>query len=156
MTASQIRNTVWAVLVFFFLIGFGVFAVGLRLWFVGHQATEWPRVSGHLVTVDFLGANAGRGASRVHVVYDYISHGQTLRGDRVCFGFVGASERQRLAQMQRGDLIEVSVDSQDASRSVLFPGTAGVRIFVIGGIVVVAFVTLVACIVWRDPPWKLG
>ena len=156
MTASQLRTTVRVVLVFFFIVGFGVFAVGAHLWLIGHQSNQWPRVSGRLANVQFLGANAGRGASRIRVVYDYVAHGQSYHGDRICFGFVMPSERHRLAQMRSGDSVEVSYDSQDVSRSVLFPGTAGAGILLIAGIVVIIFFACVTFVISRNPPWRIS
>ena len=156
MTASQLQTTVKVVLAFCFIVGFAVFAVGAHLWLIGHQSTKWPRVSGRLATVQFLGANAGRGASRIRVVYDYVADGQSYQGDRICFGFVMASERRHLAQMHSGDSVQVSYDSQDVSHSVLFPGTAGARIPVIVGIVVIAFFACVTFVIWRNPPWRLS
>jgi hypothetical protein len=121
---------------------------------MGHQSTKWPRVSGHLVYIKFLGST-GRG-ERIRVVYDYVAHGQSYEGSRICFGFTASSEHHRLAQMRDGDSVEISYDSQDASRSVLFPGTTGSRIPIIAGVIVIVFISCVTFAVRRDPPWRLS
>jgi hypothetical protein len=154
MTASQLRTTVLSVLAFFFIAGLVIFAVGARLWFWGHQSMTWPHVSGRLASVAFLGST-GRG-NRILVAYDYVVSGQSYHGDRIRFGFIASSEIQQLAQMRNGDSVEVSYDSQDASRSVLFPGTVGTHIPIIIGVVVIGFIASVGFAVLRNPPWKVS
>jgi hypothetical protein len=158
MTAPQLRKTVWAVLVFFFVIGLGVLAGGMRVWILAQRSTAWPRITGQVASIEETSHLAKGGSiSGVTVLYNYIFDGQSHQGHRVAFGLHTESLRQQLRQMRKGDSIKISVDPRDASACVMFPGvTTATRIPAFVGLFVIGFTVLIALLLYRDPPWKVS
>jgi hypothetical protein len=148
VTRRQTILTGSALLGFLLILSGILFALGINWWMSGHNSQSWPKTNGELTEINFLGSNAGRGASRVAVKYKYEIENTNYQGNRLCYGMLDSSYKE-LQGLHSGNRVQISFNPKDPTQSVLISGvTSGARVITFFGIFCLTVVFAGAASMW--------
>lgn len=120
-----------AMIVLFYLVGFGLLAFALDSIIEARQAGSWATTKGRMAECRFEEVRNvdGNLMYGVAVRYTYSVAGQTFQGDRLAFGYSRSSNysthRAIYERLQRATRVRVTYDPANPGNSVLEPKTNG-------------------------------